>query len=280
MLTAHTRLTGNQALQKVRAKSYTITIPEWPENFDLSIALLSDIHIGVGMSLKRLNRIVHAVNDLNCDIIAVLGDMVDGAHAHRKTPKHDWAQTLSRLDAPFGVAAVPGNHDYKGDIDLVRTLFAEANIPLLTNKALKLQKDGKTFWLAGLDSQWGAPVPKGHIRKGHHDIDKLQLAINDDAPVILLMHEPDIFEELPDRFPVAFAGHTHGGQINLPFIGRPLVRAFPDHFRRDLVYGHITSDDQKHQMVVTSGVGCSGIPLRWGVPPEIVRVNLKGACPV
>ncbi len=273
MLSAKTGLSGNQALHPVRTVSYALS---WPADFDLSVALLSDIHMGVGMNMRRLNEIVAAVNALKCDVVAVLGDMVDGTQAASNKPEHDWSQALAALRAPVGVAGVAGNHDYKGDITRVRRLFSDAGIPMLNNTALHVDKDGNRFWLAGLDSQWGAPVPAGHVRKGHHDIDKTLAAITNDDPVILLMHEPDIFDSLPNRFPISFAGHTHGGQIHLPFIGRPIVRAFPGHFRSDKIYGHFVSPDGARQMVVTAGVGCSGLPLRWGVPPEIVKVELKG----
>jgi len=275
LLGARARVTGNQALHPVTAVSYSLAVPQWPRDFHISFALLSDIHMGVGMNAPRLEEIVTAVNLLGCDVIGVLGDMIDGAYSHRHF-EHDWSHALSKLSAPVAVAGVPGNHDYKGDIAKVHALFKKANIPLLQNTALQLEKDGRSFWLAGIDSQWGAPVKMGHIRKGHHDIDKTLAAITDDAPAVLLMHEPDIFPRLPERFAVAFAGHTHGGQINLPYIGRPLVRAFPGRFKSDQVYGHFVSEDGRRQMIITSGVGCSGLPLRWGVPPEIVKVELRG----
>lgn len=256
--------------------SYTLSVPQWPLGFNLSVALLSDIHMGVGMNIGRLHDVVRAVNGLQCDVIAVLGDMVDGTYGKNHKPEHDWSHALAHLRAPIAVAGVAGNHDHKGDIARVRHLFAQAGISMLDNAALPLSKDGQKFWLAGLDSQLGAPVPSGQLRKGHHDIHKTLAAITDDAPAILLMHEPDIFDALPDRFPVVFAGHTHGGQIHLPWIGRPVVRAFPKRFHKGRAYGHFTSDDHKQQMVVTSGVGCSGIPVRFGVPPEIVRIDLKG----
>lgn len=275
ILSAKSGISGNQALHPVTTVSYNLAVPQWPTGFRISFALLSDIHMGIGMNIRRLEEIVAAVNALNCDCIAVLGDMIDGAFAH-KHYEHDWSHALSKLSAPVAIAGVPGNHDYKGDIRNVHTLFEKAQIPLLLNTAKQFEKDGRKFWLAGIDSQWGAPVKHGQVRKGHHDIDKTLAAITDDAPAILLMHEPDIFNALPYRFPVSFAGHTHGGQINLPFIGRPIVRAFPKRFTNAHVYGHFHSTDGKKQMIITAGVGCSGLPFRWGVPPEIVKVDLAG----
>ena len=105
--------------------------------------------------------------------------------------------------------------------------------------------------------------------RGEDDLPGTLARITTDDPVILLAHEPDIFIEVPTRVALTIAGHTHGGQIRLPF-GPPLW--VPSAYGARFAYGHIV--ESKRHMIVSGGLGCSGVPLRLGVPPEIVRVTL------
>ena len=88
-------------------------------------------------------------------------------------------------------------------------------------------------------------------------------------PAILLAHEPDIFPKVPARISLTLCGHTHGGQVNLPFIGRPIV---PSRFGQRYAYGHVIENDR--HLIVSAGLGCSILPARFRVPPEIVVVEL------
>jgi predicted MPP superfamily phosphohydrolase len=109
--------------------------------------------------------------------------------------------------------------------------------------------------------------------KGHRHADDLPgtlKKIRDKSnPVILLAHEPDIFPEVPERVSLTLCGHTHGGQVALPFIGRPVV---PSRYGDRYAYGHIVEDGR--HLIVSGGLGCSGIPVRFGVPPEIVVIDI------
>jgi hypothetical protein len=115
--------------------------------------------------------------------------------------------------------------------------------------------------------------PQGHGRfRGEDDIPGTLAQIQDDAPAILMAHEPDIFVDVPDRFAVTLSGHTHGGQVRLPFLGRPVV---PSAYGQRFAYGHI--QEEGRDLIVSAGLGCSILPVRFGVPPEITVVNLNGA---
>jgi predicted MPP superfamily phosphohydrolase len=93
--------------------------------------------------------------------------------------------------------------------------------------------------------------------------------VRTDDPVLLLVHEPDIFPRVPDRVALTLAGHTHGGQIRLPFIWPAFV---PSKFGKRFAYGHIVEDGR--HMIVSGGLGTSVVPARLGVPPEVVRIEL------
>ena len=154
-----------------------------------------------------------------------------------------------------------------------RAVFSEAirdvGINLLENEALSIAKDGRRFWLLGLGDQLAFPL--GHHRfKGVDDLPRTLAGITDDAPAILLAHEPDIFANEPaSRVALTLSGHTHGGQIRL-FGWSPIV---PSEFGHRFAYGHI--EEAGRHLIVTGGLGTSIVPIRFGVPPEIVFISAR-----
>jgi predicted MPP superfamily phosphohydrolase len=135
-------------------------------------------------------------------------------------------------------------------------------------------KNGVPFWLAGLGDQLAfirrRPGRKP-ILEGIDDVPRTLRAVTDDAPVILMAHEPDIFPEVPDRVALTISGHTHGGQVRL-FGYAPVV---PSRFDNRYAYGHIVEEGRN--LIVSGGLGCSVAPIRFGMPPEIVLIELAGA---
>jgi predicted MPP superfamily phosphohydrolase len=239
----------------------------------LRIAAIADLHAcDPWMPLSRIEEIVRTTNALKPDLIVLLGDYVSGIAARMRTgivPMRDWSAALSKLDAPLGKFAVLGNHDWWTDAEGVRNALVTNGIPVLENEARKLKSaGGLEFWLAGLGDQL-AYRRKGRGFEGVHDLPKTMRAIADDAPVILLAHEPDIFPEVPERVSLTLCGHTHGGQVRLPFIGAPVV---PSRFGQRFAYGHIIEEGR--HLVVSRGLGCSILPVRFGSPPEIVLLEL------
>ena len=104
-----------------------------------------------------------------------------------------------------------------------------------------------------------------------HDLDGTLAKVTDDAPVILLAHEPDIFPRVPSRVSLTLSGHTHGGQVRV-FGYSPMV---PSRYGNRYAYGHIVEDNR--HLVVSGGLGCSILPVRIGVPPEIVMVDVAAS---
>ena len=135
---------------------------------------------------------------------------------------------------------------------------------------MRLTKDGHPFWLAGLGDQL-AYVPARRFRPvrriGVDDLAATLAKVTDDAPVILLAHEPDVAMRVPSRVALQLSGHTHGGQVRL-FGWSPVCRRVTDN---RLAYGHIRMNCD---VIVSGGLGCSIMPFRLGVPPEIVLVTL------
>ncbi|MFB9263748.1 metallophosphoesterase [Bradyrhizobium erythrophlei] len=265
----------------LRLTRYDLSPRQWPADFPLKIAALADIHAcDPWMSLDHIERIVERTNALNADIIVMLGDYVAGhRHVTRFIPASDWAAVLAGLKAPFGVHAILGNHDYWEDktvqrqgqgMPVARRALERAGIPVYENDAVRLTKDGRPFWLAGLGDQL-AYMPARHYRQvtrvGVDDLGATLARVTDDAPVILLAHEPDIALRVPSRVALQLSGHTHGGQVRV--LG--WSPAVPPKHGVKLAYGHLKL---KTDVVVSGGLGCSIMPFRLGVPPEIVQVTL------
>jgi predicted MPP superfamily phosphohydrolase len=277
---------GVEPVLRLRVTRYKLTPRQWPADFRLKIAVIADLHAcDPWMSLDRIAGIVARTNALHPDVIVLLGDYVAGHHrVTRFIPANEWAAVLAGLKAPLGVHAIMGNHDYwvdkvvqqagHGPTVAHRALEA-AGIPVYENDVVRLTKDGRPFWLAGLGDQI-AFLPARRIRPtmraGVDDLDATLAKVTDDAPVILLAHEPNVALRVPSRVALQLSGHTHGGQVRL--LGwSPAVP--PQHGVR-LAYGHLRL---KCDVIVSGGLGCSIMPLRVGVPPEIVEVTLGRAAP-
>jgi predicted MPP superfamily phosphohydrolase len=162
----------------------------------------------------------------------------------------------------------------RGPTNAGRALEA-VGIPVYENDAKRLTKDGRPFWLAGLGDQL-AYLPARRFRLvpriGVDDLAATLAKVTDDAPLILLAHEPDVAVRVPARVALQLSGHTHGGQIRL-FGWSPVV---PSRYGNRFAYGHTRTNCD---VIVSGGLGCSIMPFRLGVPPEIVLVTLGGSAP-
>jgi len=265
----------------LRVTRYHPTPPQWPADFPLTIAVLTDLHAcDPWMSIARIGEIVARTNALKPDLVVLLGDYVAGHHhVTRFIPANEWAAALANLKAPLGVHAVMGNHDYWVDRavqqaghgkSVAHRAIEAAGIPVYENDAVQLAKDGRPFWLLGLGDQLAfLPARRRGLvtRTGIDDLGATLAKVTDDAPVILLAHEPDIALRVPSRVALQLSGHTHGGQVRL-FGWTPAVR--PEQGVQ-FAYGHLRL---KCDVIVSAGLGCSTLPLRVGIPPEIVLVTL------
>ena len=208
----------------------------------LRIAIASDLHIGSPHTgVDKLREIVGRINAGNPDVIVLLGDFViQGIAGGRKVAPEIIAPELGALRAPLGVYAVLGNHDWWLDARRVRTAFESAGLTMLEDSAVRLPFAGGAFWLAGVSD----------FLEGPHDVARALASIDDDLPVIVITHNPDVFPQIPSRACLTLAGHTHGGQVALPLVGRPIV---PSKYGQRYAIGHIHENGRR--LFVTSGIG-------------------------
>jgi hypothetical protein len=242
----------------------TIRIENWPPELSgLRIALIGDLHTDNRfINEKKLQKIVELANAQNPDLIVLLGDYIQGGRresAYRVEPEVTAAQ-LKNLRAPLGVYGVLGNHDWWYNGEKVRRAFESEGIPILEDDVKELSWHGKSFCLAGLADLWTRP---------QHVADTIAKA-PPGSPVIALTHNPDLFPTLSQSVPLLLAAHTHGGQVNIPLIGTPVV---PSRFGPKYTAGHIFENG--HHMFVTTGIGTSIMRVRFRVPPEIVVLTVN-----
>jgi hypothetical protein len=244
----------------------------WPAGLALRVAALADLHAGAPiMAEARIEQIVAATNALAPDIIVLLGDYGPSSLFVTRVLGHaDVARRLGALRAPHGVFAINGNHDWwedaaamragRGAVPAIARAFDTAGIAVLRNR---VQRAGPVL-VGGLDSTWAFG-----FERGADDLPRLLRDASGDTPLLLLVHEPDIFPRLPARASVTFCGHTHGGQVRL--LGySPRI---PSRFGNRYAWGHVREDGR--DLVVSGGLGTTTLPVRFGVPPEITLVEIS-----
>ena len=243
----------------------TIQIDNWPRELDgLRIAVLSDIHAdGWFVTDKKLHTIVEKTNQLQPDLIVILGDyMSSNGHVTRRIEPEVFGAELKDFRAPFGVYSVLGNHDWWYSGPKVRKELEQNGIKVLENEAIQVNVRGTPLWIVGLADLWTRP----------QRIAETVARVPEEQPMIALTHNPDIFPQLPERVPLLLAGHTHGGQVRFPLIGTVVQSSeYGDRYVR----GHVFENN--HHLFVTTGIGTSIVPVRFGVPPEIVLLTIKSS---
>lgn len=243
-------------------RQQTIAIDRWPSGLsDFKIAVLSDIHAGGRfIDEKKLRLIVERTNELQPDLIVIAGDYISGGRNHHAMDPEVFAPILKDFRARFGVYSVLGNHDWWFDGERVRRALEANGMKVLENDVAWIETPGGSFWLAGLADLWTRP----------QYIQQTIAKLPGEEPVIAITHNPDIFPRLPQRVSLLLAGHTHGGQVKFPFIGTVVhTTDFGDHYEA----GHVFENG--HHLYVTTGIGTSIIPVRFGVTPEIVLLTVK-----
>lgn len=228
--------------------------PRWPGGLDgLTVACVADLHAGAPhMDPARGAAIVRRVTALAPDVVALLGDFVDShvAFGRRVEPEHV-AAALAGLTAPR--FAVLGNHDHLFGAARVASALRAVGIPVLVNEVAGLGE----LRVAGLDDARGGRPDLAMVARGP-------------GPMLVLSHDPDLFPRLAATAALTLSGHTHGGQVNLPFVrARVTPSRFGDRYARG-----VTEQDGK-LLFVTSGVGTSFLPLRLLRPPEIVLLEVR-----
>lgn len=245
--------------RRLIVREHELELPHWPERLaGLRAGVMSDLHAGVPHAgLPAIRRAVDTLNAHEPDVHLLLGDYLDASQfLRRDIAPERVADELARLRAPLGTVAVIGNHDWRSSGDRMWRALSGVGITVLEDRAVEL--DG--FWVAGL----------ADLRHRRPDIGAALREVPDEAPVIVLSHDPDMFPGIPNRVSLTLSGHTHGGQVAIPVIRRPLL---PSYYGERYAAGHVV--EHGRHLLVTSGVGTSGLPIRLLRPPEVVIVTLR-----
>jgi uncharacterized protein len=257
---------------------YNLNPTGWTPGLKLRAVVLADPHcVDPHMTINRWQKIIATANELAPDVHLLLGDYL--AHHRFRTgtvAMQDVALTAKSLVSPLGTFGICGNHDWWTDRDVQagRTplpyavkMFEDVGIPMLENRAVRLQKDEKPFWFTGTSSIIAISKSRRN-RKSRADLDAALGQVKDKAPIIHLAHEPDMFVKVPDRVSLTISGHTHGGQVRLFGYAPMTASSYGQRFN----YGHVVEDGRN--LIVSGGLGCSALPIRFGSPPEIVVINI------
>ncbi|MDB5665977.1 MAG: metallophosphoesterase [Cypionkella sp.] len=269
-----------EAAWQLRVQNWAVQPPGWRRGQRLRIAMVADLHAcGFGMDEGRVAQVVEVANAQGADLIALMGDYrATHKFQRRIVPIDVVAPILAGLRAPFGVYAVTGNHDWWDDPQALarkvgpchtQVALEAAGIAVLANRAVKLGQGDTAFWLGGTESQSCFQRKNRRDIIGMSDVPGVVAQMTGDDPAILLAHEPDQFVTVPDRVALTLSGHTHGGQVRFG----PWAPVVPSRFGQRFDYGHFR--EGMRDLVVSGGIGCSGLPIRFGVPPEITLVDLS-----
>jgi len=249
----------------LRVSTYTLALQHWPASLSgFRVAVISDLHAGaLYIDTAKIEQVVALTNAQKPDLVLLTGDIfvnhVIGGH---KIPVPTTLKILSQLQARDGVFYVFGNHEHYLDLAAVAAQLAASPIRLMDNRTLKIEDPAQPFWLIGL----------ADFYSDHSDVKGTLNVLDDEAPIIAFTHSPDVFPLLPPRVNLLIAGHTHGGQILLPIVGRG--RTPSAYGRKRFAAGHVV---EQTDLFVSTGIGTSHVPIRFRVPPEISLLTLTSA---
>lgn len=232
-----------------------IPLPGLSENLNgLRAAQISDLHMGAFISREQLEHVVALVLAQKPDMVLITGDCLT-AHADTKRGLADLEAVFSGLPDQVPVYAVRGNHDIGKRQQPLRTLFTKLGIQLLINDILPFRRGGEVVYIAGLDS----------ATAGRPNLARLVAAAPADGPIVLMAHEPDVADQTAasGKFALQLSGHSHGGQVNILFLG-PLV--LPRKGRKYTAGLYRVGD---MLLYTNRGIGMMHLPVRINCPPEI-----------
>ncbi len=233
-------------------------------NEELVVVQLSDIEISKNYSPQNLKKVIEKINSINPDIIVFTGDLFSNYAQYR--PTTDVIHYLSQLQAPLEKYAILGNNDHGGGaIREYENIMNESGFTVLQNKSQLIElTNGEVIYVTGLDDDL----------LGNPNIDDAFYNYSNQSSFnLLLVHEPYLIDNLLDYpYDLALSGHTHGGQIDFPFIDSSYLL---NPLENKYLSGMYTFDNQRRTtLYVNNGLGTSRLPLRFMVPPEITVFTL------
>lgn len=269
--------------QRLVITTAELKIAKWNEAFDgIKIVVISDIHGGSnGVDEAKIRRLVERANEQDPDLIVLAGDYVSQAGPRRSDGKRDLlmavetvAANLSGLRAKLGVFAVLGNHDGWHDDREIEAALTANGIRVLDGGVAVVERNGGKLRILGLQDQLKINSWEAYNAKAL----ELLRATEGLGDVLVLEHSPDVAPIINGAHPISpdlrlmIAGHTHGGQVWLPVLGRPIV---PSSHGQKFAAGHARENGL--DVFVSTGVGTSILPFRFMVPPEIAVLTIRTA---
>ena len=237
-----------------------LTLPRLAAEFDgYRIVQIGDIHLDDWSKPHRLKRVAQLVNAQRPDLVVITGDFA--SYSARRLDEEMLVGALRRLSAPDGVVAILGNHDYLTDVGLIRTCIRQAGLTELLNDALTLRRNDAELHVAGIDD----------VMEGRSRLDLVLQKLPEGGAAILLAHEPDFADvaAATGRFDLQLSGHSHGGQVRVPLLGRAVLPPFSQRYTRGL-------HEVGGMFVYTNrGLGTVNARLRFGCRPEITALTLR-----
>lgn len=224
-----------------------------------TILQMTDIHLYPMTQPELVKKSVAMANELNADLVTLTGDYV----WHFLDAIDELAPILAGLNAKHGVYSTLGNHDYWLDADVIQETMEKAGLPVLKNQGVSISQGNGTLYLGGLDDGWS----------GNPDLQATLEGAPEDAPVVLLCHEPDLADQyaLDGRVDLQLSGHTHSGQVRIPGVGALIL----PYLGRKYDMGLYRINDM--WLYTNRGLGVISIPLRYNCPPEITQFVLVSA---
>ena len=221
---------------------------------EMKIVFVSDFHLSK-FAKRRMNRIIQTVNKQNADIIISGGDYYIMHSAQPSMDSNKIAKLMSKMKSKYGIYSVLGNHDYYKDGDSIKNALQNEGILVLENSNTSIDINGKTLYIAGISD----------MQTTYYNLDKA--LYNTEKPTILISHSPDITPQAKHRADLILSGHTHGGQVRIPFFGAVIV---PSKYGKRYESGFI-----ENIVYVIRGLGTSLFKIRFNCAPEITVIDYK-----
>ncbi|MBQ6860226.1 MAG: metallophosphoesterase [Clostridia bacterium] len=259
VLATFTTIYGVCHAKQIKTVNYNVKVEEKNVNNNWNIVMISDLHLGAVGSENRLNDIVNKINELNPDLICIVGDFFDTDFNAIKNPQQA-IDIFKQLKTKYGIYMCPGNHDSGKTLEQMKSFLDNCNIKVLEDEYTIINNE--IVLVGRLDS-----TPIGGYGNLHRkDVDEVLSGISDNLPVIVMDHNPVSVTEYKDNVDLVLAGHTHKGQV------------FPGNLFTNLTYevdyGYYRKDGNSPQVIVSSGVGTWSMPMRVGTNCEIVQIDL------
>lgn len=250
---------GTWNARNIKVAKYNIDIQKKAGNIeDLKIVMISDLHLGKIINNSRLSNMVEEINNLQPDLILIAGDIIDDNI--EPFLKQNMGETLKNLKAKYGVFASTGNHDYYGgDVEEIIKSLEDSGIKVLTDEYMEIND---SFLVVGREDI----AVESYYKRKRKSLNEILVDANKTLPIILIDHTPkNLQEPMENGVDLQVSGHTHRGQI------------YPSRYITERLFevdwGYLKKENLN--VIVSSGIGTWGPPIRIGNSSEIVEINLK-----